>query len=292
MASLALHAFCKVNLCLEITGRRDDGYHDLATVFQTVSLSDRLALETRDESGIDVIVPGGGAPEGEENLCWQAAALYREENEWPEGLTVSLEKRVPSGAGLGGGSSDAAAVLTGLASMDSAPLPRSRLEEIAEKLGADVAFFLTGGTALATGRGDRVDPLPEIPACRILLIRPDLEVSTAEAYAMLSGDDFTDGAHARAMADAIRAGRAGEIPGHVRNGFARRLEGRWPVLAELKTALRQAGALAAEITGSGSAVFGIFDDHAVAEAAGRQLAGRGYWARLTEPVPCGAMVTE
>lgn len=291
MPSIALHAFSKVNLCLEITGRRADGYHDLATVFQTVSLADRVTVETRD-AGIEVSVPEGGAPEGRANLCWKAADLYRRERGWPAGTRIKLRKNVPSGAGLGGGSSDAAAVLTALATLDDSPPPHATLAEIARQLGADVAFFLTGGTAIATGRGDRLEALPDLPACRILLVRPDLQISTAEAYGMLGEEDFTDGSRAAAMAGAIEEERAVDIPQNVFNGFSRVLEERWPVLGELKRALRDGGALAAEITGSGSAVFGIFDDHAVAERCGRDLAEDGYWARLTEPVPCGAMASQ
>lgn len=292
MPAITLRAFCKVNLCLEITGRRDDGYHDLATVFQNVSLHDAIKIETRDEPDIEVLVPEGGAPEGEANLCWQAAHLYREDRNWPRGALITLMKSVPSGAGLGGGSSDAAAVLTALSSLDEAPSGRSALARIAGRLGADVPFFLTGGTALATGRGDLIESLADLPACRIVLVRPDLQVSTAEAYGMLDERDFTGGERARAMAAAIADGDPGGIVGNVHNGFARALEERWPVLARLKSALNEGGAVAAEITGSGSAVFGVFDDHAIAEAAGRALAEEGYWARLTEPVPCGTMVAE
>lgn len=291
MSSIALRAFCKVNLCLEITGRRDDGYHDLATIFQTVSLADRVTVETQG-AGIEVSVPEGGAPEGTANLCWEAADLYRRKRGWPEGVRINLRKGVPSGAGLGGGSSDAAAVLTALASLDDDAPPHAALAEIARQLGADVAFFLIGGTAIAAGRGDRVQALPDLPACRIVLVRPDLHVSTAEAYGMLSEDDFTDGSRAAAMGEAIEEDRAADIPPNVFNGFARVLEERWPVLGELKRALIDGGAVAAEITGSGSAVFGIFDDHATAERCGRGLAENGYWARLTEPVPCGAMASQ
>ncbi|MFO8081249.1 MAG: 4-(cytidine 5'-diphospho)-2-C-methyl-D-erythritol kinase [Armatimonadota bacterium] len=291
-SSIALSAFCKVNLCLEITGRRDDGYHDLATVFQTVSLADGVTVEAHEDAGISVSVPDGGAPEGEANLCWQAAELYQKERGWPGGAAVTLDKRVPSGAGLGGGSSDAAAVLRGLAELDQAPPGQASLEEIAQGLGADVPFFLTGGTAVATGRGDMITSLPDLPACRILVVRPDLEISTGEAYSLLREEDFTDGRRASEMADAIAAGAATEIPRHVFNGFSRVLEERWPVLGDLKQALLDRGAIAAEITGSGSAVFGIFDDHAVALAAGEAVAERGQWARLTEPVPCGALMAE
>ena len=242
--TIELHAFCKVNLCLEITGRRDDGYHDLATIFQTVSLSDSVTIEARDEPGITISVPEGGAPETEENLCWRAAELYQRERDWPRGVAITLRKNVPSGAGLGGGSSDAAAVLTGLASMDEAPPDRDVLNELAGQLGADVPFFLAGGTALATGRGDQIVALPDLPACRIVLVRPDLTISTAEAYGMLGEADFTDGGDAEAMALAIRDEAAVNIPPHVFNGFSRALEARWPVLAELKQDLRDYGAVA------------------------------------------------
>lgn len=291
MRSVRLRAFCKVNLCLEVLGRRDDGYHDLATIFHAVSLADELTVVASDGDSIEVLVPGGGAPEGPENLSWQAAEAYRMHRGWPGGVRVELEKMVPSGAGLGGGSSDAAAVLMALAQLDAQPPAWEELHSLARGLGADVAFFLMTGAALGVGRGDELSSLPELPPCRIVLARPDLAISTAEAYGMLTEADYSDGRRARAMAEALEYGEAlHEVAGHVYNGFSRALVERWPVLAELTGRLERAGAEAAAVTGSGSAVFGIFEEEAAARTAAKALSEEGFWARITEPVPCGASI--
>ncbi len=291
MREVRLRAFCKINLALEILGRRDDGYHELRTIFQAVSLADEISVRPLGETRIEIAVPGGGAPEGPENLCWRAAEAYREARGWPDGARIELTKRVPSGAGLGGGSSDAAATLMALTELDSAPLEWEALREIAVELGSDVAFFLMTGTALGSGRGERLQALPLLPPCWILLTKPQFGISTVEAYGMLAGGDYSHGEAVGRMA-ALLEGRADieQIARQVRNDFSRALVERWPELGELRGRLAEGGALAAEITGSGSAVFGIFRDRDTGEGIGRALAAKGYWARLTEPVPCGASV--
>ena len=287
MAAIHLRACAKINLCLEIPGRREDGYHDLATVFQSVSLADELAIETLDGPGIELRVPSGGAPAGPENLVWRAAQHYQDLRGWPAGVSIELTKRIPSGAGLGGGSSDAAAVLAGLARRDDDPPAADVLWQVAAELGADVPFFLTGGTAIAQGRGDLIRPLPDLPDCWIVLVQPDLRISTAEAFGMLAATDFSDGSDAEAMADAIARGDLSATIRLVRNDFSRALEERWPQLAALKRALREQGALTAEITGSGSVVFGIFDDSEAARGAARASGAEGDWAEVVSPVRSG-----
>lgn len=206
---------------------------------------------------------------------------------------MTLRKAVPSGAGLGGGSSDAAAVLMGLAQIDDRPPRWEELSQLAKDLGADVPFFLMSGAALGVGRGDDLTSLPEMPSCRIVLTRPDLTISTAGAYSMLSEDDFTDGSRTRKMAEALERGALlREIAPHVYNGFSRALTHRWPLLAELSARLSSAGASAAQITGSGSAVFGLFDDEDEARSMAKQLSDEGLWVRIAEPAPCGAAIIE
>jgi len=199
MSSIRLAAYAKINLCLEVLGKRDDGYHDLATIFQSVMLHDELLIETLDRAGVELSVPGGGAPEGRENLCWDAAEAYRRLRGWPEGMGIELHKAIPTGAGLGGGSADAAAVLMGLAELDPDPPAFETLAREAGRLGSDVPFCMLGGTAFGTGRGEKLTRYPTTSAYWVCLVKPDFGVSTAEAYSMLTPKAFTTGERAREM---------------------------------------------------------------------------------------------
>ncbi len=285
MSAVEVRACAKINLCLEVIGRRPDGYHELMTVFQVVSLHDDLRVEIREERGIRIDVQGADVPPGRDNLAWRAARAYRRMRGWPEGASIRLSKRIPVGAGLGGGSADAAAVLKALYEVDPDERSQPDFHRLAAGLGADVPFCMMGGTAIGYGRGDELIYLPDLPHCWIALVKPELSVSTAEAYDMLERSDFTDGDRADGMADAIeREGDIEEISRYVHNAFARPLTERWPIFGELKARLRDAGALAAEITGSGSAVFGIFATESEAEAVVAELSADGLWACVVEPV--------
>ncbi len=292
MSRVRLSSYCKVNLCLEILGRRDDGYHELSTIFQTVSLADYLTLQVGGRH-IEIRVPGAGAPAGPDNLAWRAAEAYQRLRGWPDGLLIELDKRVPSGAGLGGGSSNAAALLNGLRMLDDQPPARAALLRLATELGSDVAFFLEGGTALGRGRGERLEALPLPGNCWFTLIRPELHISTAEAYGLLETGDFSDGARAEAMAEALRRGAGAEvIAKHIFNGFTRALVARWSQLGELTEALTNAGASAAAISGSGSAAFGLFADAESAHAAAQMLRNGDLWATVVEPTHRGFQVMD
>jgi len=293
MNAVRVSACAKINLCLEILRRRPDGYHDLATVFQAVSLHDDVEVKPREERGIRLDVQGADLPTGRDNLAWRAARAYRQLRGWPAGVSIRLTKRIPLGAGLGGGSSDAAAVVLALREVDPAPPPVAELERLMAELGSDVPFFLTHGTAVGYGRGEEVAGLTDLPHCWIVLVKPHLSISTAEAYRMLKPQDLTDGAHAQAMAEAIdRKAGLDEIVQHVYNAFARPLTERWPFFGDLKRRLTAAGALAAEITGSGSAVFGLFTAHDEAKRAADALQAEGLWSCVVEPVPADARIVE
>ncbi|MGC9319119.1 MAG: 4-(cytidine 5'-diphospho)-2-C-methyl-D-erythritol kinase [Armatimonadota bacterium] len=294
MSEVRLRAFCKINLCLEVLGRRPDGYHELMTVFQSLSLADEVRVGTRHERGITLDVDAEGVPPGRANLAWQAAGAYRQERSWPRGISIGLVKRIPVGAGLGGGSTDAAAVLNGLAELDPEPLGVLELRALAADLGADVPFFITGGAAIGCGRGDEIRGLPGGISGSVVLARPEgLQISTAEAYSMLSEEDFTDGAAATEMATLLEEfARLHVVAELVRNAFSRSLVERWPLLGDLRERLRGMGALAAEVTGSGSAVFGLFERMDEAERAAQSLAAEGHWTRVTEPMQIGAEIIE
>ena len=289
MTAVEVNAHCKINLCLEVLRRRTDGYHELATVFQAVTLADCVRVEPREEAGITLTLAGEPVPVGRDNLVWRAVEVYQQMRNWPEGARIALTKLVPVGAGLGGGSSDAAAVMQGLAELDPQPPDVRELTEALAGLGSDVPFFLTHGTAFGRSRGDELVGLADLPECWIVLAKPDMRISTAEAYPLLESRDFSDGGQAHEMADAIDSGaELAEIAALACNAFARPLTERWPIFAELKQRLRDAGALAAEITGSGSALFGLFDAPEPAGAAVKTLTADGLWARLVEPVSVDA----
>ena len=293
MESIRLLAWAKINLCLEVLGRRDDGYHEIATVFQSIMLGDELLIETSDEPGIRLSVPDGGAPEGPENLCWQAVESYRSLSGWPEGVSIELRKHIPVGAGLGGGSSDAAAVLRALEQLDPDPPAFEALGRAAAKLGSDVRFCLLGGTALGRGRGEKLTEFMMTPACGVCVVTPDLAVSTAEAYGMLTPDDFTSGAKALRLANFVSTAKPlRDWAQLVFNGFAEPLTRRWPVFGELKARLRDLGAMAAEVSGSGSAVFGLFEDADDSDEAAAELAREGRWARSVMCTAAGSLPIE
>ncbi|HEX4642184.1 MAG TPA: 4-(cytidine 5'-diphospho)-2-C-methyl-D-erythritol kinase, partial [Candidatus Acidoferrales bacterium] len=191
MKSLRIRAYAKVNLRLDVLGRRADGYHELRTIFQAISLHDTLALETKREPGIELRIAGNpqlaGEP-GKDNLVYRALDQLARELELRGGVRAVLTKRIPVGRGLGGGSSDAAAALLGLLRFTGKRIAAPRLLEIASSLGADVPFFLHGGRALGIGRGDEIYPLPDVnPRRHVLVVSPhEIAVPTKDAYAWLS----------------------------------------------------------------------------------------------------------
>jgi 4-diphosphocytidyl-2-C-methyl-D-erythritol kinase len=266
-----LKAFAKLNLGLRVLYKRPDGYHELRTIFQTISLADRITVsfEPARKTHIEI----GGAPEIEDNLVTRAAALVLDELRVHGRVSFHLEKAIPMGAGLGGGSSDAAAVLLALPILAGKTLRADRARAIAAELGSDVPFFLQGGTALGMGRGEELYPLPELPSSRVLIIAPGIHSSTAQAYRDLSPRLTTESLQNKLLsfqqevwqgAGASALNR--ESPGAV-NDFEEVVFARHPELGRVRDRLRRAGARRAAMTGSGSAIFGVFDDSASFERA-------------------------
>lgn len=251
---LALSAAAKVNLALEILGKRADGYHEIATVMQTVDLSDRLVLEDADAMALRV--SAAGIPTDGTNLALKAAEAVRQAAGSDRAVRITLDKRIPVAAGLGGGSADAAAVVLGLNRLWRLRWPVARLEDVAAGLGADVPFFLRGGAALATGRGEKLAPLAG-GALALVLVNPRFAVSTAAAYGWVTPDLFGDGARARTAAEALRTRRATRVAASLYNGLEAAVAPRYPEIERMKAALMAAGALGAMMSGSGPTVFGI-----------------------------------
>jgi len=266
--TLRLPAFAKVNLCLHVLGRRPDGYHELRTIFQAISLHDTLELSLAPSAaGITLETDDAGLPVGRENLVCRAIEAIRGEIGLRGGVRAKLDKRIPVARGLGGGSSDAAAALIGMLRLTKKKVPLARLMEIGASLGADVPFFLFGGRALATNRGDEIYPLTDAPKRSILVVSPKgIGVSTKDAYQWLS-QELTN----RSKPPNIWGFCAlcWSRPGAVSNDFEGPVFSRHPRLGEIRAGLLKRGAADAALAGSGSAVFGVFRNPAQARRAAR-----------------------
>ncbi|HYN86473.1 MAG TPA: 4-(cytidine 5'-diphospho)-2-C-methyl-D-erythritol kinase [Pyrinomonadaceae bacterium] len=277
-AKLQLPAYAKINLLLRVLGRRDDGYHEIETVFQTVSLHDTLAYEPLEDRRIELTCSDPDIPADETNLVHRAAVALRDSCGVEAGARVTLEKRIPSQAGLGGGSSDAAATLCGLASLWNLSVGKAELVRLAARLGADVPFFLTGGTALGTGLGTDVRPLVDAPARALVVVTPGVKVSTAEAYKLLNAPALTkEGADVNLPISRAGLDFSGSLRAVMRNDFEASVFGLEPEIERARDALRSSGAEAAMLSGSGSSVFGVFENPGAAHAAARALAAERGW---------------
>ena len=268
MEPLSRRAYAKLNLGLEVVGRRDDGSHDIVTVFQTVSLYDPLT--------------------GRRNLVWQAAELLREGSGSEQGAAVGLVKAIPLSAGLGGGSSDAAAALALLDRLWGLDWGDERLAEAAGRLGSDVPFFLRGGAALARGRGEALDPLPSPPDQWFLLLMPNIRMpgKTPALYRRLRRTDFSDGAATEALAALLRTGAPLEEAGMV-NAFERAAAETFPGLERFREALEMAAGHPAHLSGSGPSLFARADGNAAGVEALGELQRQGFSASLVRAVDGG-----
>src|SRR5271169_1272747 len=271
MKSVRVPAYAKVNLRLDVLGGRADGYHELRTIFQAISLHDTLELESKREPGIDLRIAGNsqlaGEP-GKDNLVYRALEELGREIGIQHGVRAMLTKRIPVGRGLGGGSSDAAAALLGLLRLAGKNIEAARLLEIASNLGADVPFFLHGGRALGISRGDEIYPLSDVARRHLLVISPrEIAVPTKDAYQWLS-EELTNGGDATKL---MRFCALCWSPqgGALSNDFEAAVFPRYPRLAAIKRELLQQGAAEASLAGSGSAVFGIYQHPAKARRAAR-----------------------
>lgn len=280
MRTVIENAPAKLNLTLDIFPRREDGYHPLKTVMQTVSLCDdvKISLEgsgRRLSCAWKKGFEGGALPQGEENLCWKAAdAFFARTGKEPEGVNIQITKRIPMEAGLAGGSSDAAAVLRGLNTLMGEPLDPFTLAEVGAEVGSDVPYCVLGGTALCEGRGEVVTILPPAPKLLITLCKPDFGISTKALYERIDQETITDRPDNEAMIRALRSGDVSQIGGLLKNVFEPLAIADHPEIEEIKQTMQSCGALGTQMTGSGSAVFGIFNKKEDAEAAASALSGK------------------
>lgn len=273
---MEIQAFAKLNLTLDILGKREDGYHDLRMVMQSITLADTLTLEENRGEGLRVSANLRFLPTGEKNLAAAAAlrfweALGRE----PEDLDIRIEKRIPVCAGMAGGSSDAAAVLRALNQRAGEPFSPKELARLGERVGSDVPYCVLGGTALAEGRGEVLTPLPPLPRCWVVACKPDFPISTPELFAQADRVKLRRRPDTAGLVAALEAGDLGGVARRMYNVFEDVLPARlYTRVAEIKNILIQCGALGANMSGSGPTAFGLFDRLEAAQEARACLAQR------------------
>ena len=260
MRQIHMKARAKINLGLDVTGKREDGYHDLRMIMQTVSLSDDVKLSVTRSPGVRMKTNLRFLPTDRTNHAYQAAQILIDEFGITEGVFIELQKHIPVAAGLAGGSADAAAVLEGMNRLFALGLSQEQLRERGVRIGADVPYCIMKGTALAEGIGEVLTPLPCIPACSIVIAKPDVRVSTKFVYTHLILDEHTKHPGIDAQAGAIRQGDLQRMCALCGNVLEDVTIPAHPEIAGLKEEMMKGGALTAMMSGSGPSVFGIFDD--------------------------------
>ncbi|HMG33283.1 MAG TPA: 4-(cytidine 5'-diphospho)-2-C-methyl-D-erythritol kinase [Blastocatellia bacterium] len=275
-SSLQLRSFAKINWTLDVLYKRDDGFHELRTIYQTVSLHDTIKLNSTSGE-IQVICDDPRVPAGETNLAHKAAIALREATGTGAGVRIEIQKRIPVAGGLGGGSSNAAATLMGLVRLWGLKVAEVELLELGAGLGSDVPLFLIGGTLLGVGRGEEVYPIEQCESRDIALVNPGVEVSTAEAYTRLSRLTMHRGALTMPFA-LLAAKGIRELPLRVRNDLEDAVLPAHPEIAEVKRRLLSTGARPALMSGSGATVYGVFDNSVTLKQALAEMRGLGFWA--------------
>jgi len=284
---LVLRASAKVNLVLEVLGKRPDGYHELSTVMQAVDLFDRLTVEAAATITLETSEPA--LPTDDRNLVVRAARLLQEAAGIEAGARIVLDKRIPLAAGLGGGSSDAAATLLGLNRLWGLRWRRERLVELAVKLGMDVPFFLGRGRALGTSRGEVLSALPGIGGYALVLVNPGVGLSTQEVYGRVPPGWRAESDGTRRMLDALKKRNVVRVAGALTNHLEHWVEPAMPVIGRMKAALLAAGALGAAMSGSGPTVFGLARSLDQARQIQRRV-NRGGWSAWAVRTNSGAAI--
>jgi len=286
-----VEAFAKVNLALRVLSRRPDGFHEIDTLFQSVSLSDTVSLERRDDGPL-VTSSGLPIPLDARNLAWRAAEILREATGCPP-VGIHIDKRIPVAAGLGGGSADAAAVLQGMRALFSLALEDDRLEDLAADIGSDVPFMLRGGSARGKGRGERLEWWPPLGGFALVLVTPAVAVSAQEAYNWVR-IGLTDEAHfTKLNCSAIREGGVGALAGALRNDLEPGVVSCCPDVARVRGAFARAGATAILMSGSGPSVFGLVGSREEAEHLADRVRHErepGWAIHVVEPIDSGCRV--
>lgn len=291
MHRVSVEAFAKINLGLAVTGRRADGFHDIETLFQSVSLSDTVVLgRSSGPEPVSLRVVGAELEAGPENLAWRAALKARSAFGCP-GVSIELRKRIPIAAGLGGGSADAAAVLVGVNDLFGLGAPAATLADLGATIGSDVPFMLSGGTAFGSGRGDRLERLPALTGVWFVLVTPHFGVSAGEAYGIPRIGLTERASFIRVNCSAVREGDIPTLAKGLRNDLEAGVASVYPEVARVREALLEAGALGVVMSGSGPTVVGLVADETTGKDIASRLERRDVDIHVVAPIDFGQRVT-
>ena len=271
MDKIKLKALGKINLGLDVLGRRPNGYHDVRMVMQTVYLYDQILLEKTDKEGISLETNLFYLPVNENNLAYRAAKMLIDEFAIKEGVHISLEKHIPVAAGMAGGSSNAAAVLYGMNRLFQLGLTEQELMDRGVQLGADVPYCIMRGTVLAEGIGEKLTPLPAMPKCHVLLAKPPISVSTQKVYEKLDAQKVTKHPDIDGILLGLQTGDLKKITSSMGNVLENVTITEYPQIERIKDVMKEEGALNAMMSGSGPTVFGIYDDKMLARRAAARI---------------------
>lgn len=275
MDRIELKALGKINLGLDVLGRRENGYHDVRMVMQTLYLYDNVTLIKKEEPGIEIESNLYFLPKDRGNIAWKAAELLMEEFNIPGGIKIILNKYIPVAAGMAGGSSNAAAVLYGMNKMYKLGLSQQELMERGVKLGADVPYCIMRGTVLAEGIGEILSPLPPMPKCQILIAKPPVSVSTKAVYEAIDSKEIEDHPDIDGILEGLQNQDLDKIASSMGNVLEKVTIDMHPEIAQIKNCMLENGAVGAMMSGSGPTVFGIFRDRAAAQKAQDAVKAQG-----------------
>lgn len=267
MRVIRLKAYAKINLGLDVLRKREDGYHEVKMVMQTIDMFDKVELIKVKKPGIFVQTNLKYLPTNQDNLVYKAAKFFMDEYKLAGGVEINLKKYIPVAAGMAGGSSDAAAVLYGMNKLYELNLSLEELMKLGVKIGADVPFCIMRGTALAEGIGEKLTRLPAAPNCHILIAKPPFSVSTKWVYGNLKANELKEHPDIDKLIEALSAGDLKTMAGYMGNVLETVTETEYPQITELKNIMTESGAIRSLMSGSGPTVFGLFEDRADAEKA-------------------------
>ena len=264
---MRLRALAKINLGLDVIRKREDGYHEVRMIMQTINMYDQLEIDIKEEPGISITTNLPFIPTNENNLVYKAAKLLMDEFHIEKGITVELQKFIPVAAGLAGGSSDAAATMIGMNRLFGLGLTVRQLMERSVSIGADVPYCLLRGTALAEGIGEKLRPLPPCPNCYVLIGKPSISVSTKFVYEKLDAGNIEEHPDIDRILEGLQWHNLNKISENMGNVLESVTIPAYPIIEEIKNHMKEHGAVNAMMSGSGPTVFGLFDDKMVAERA-------------------------
>lgn len=275
-SSLELKALAKINLGLDVLGVRENGYHDVRMIMQSIHLYDKVTLEKREEPGIHLETNLPYLPVDEKNIAYKAAKILMDEFSIENGIKITLDKRIPVAAGMAGGSSNAAAVLVGMNRLFRLGLSQQDLMERGVQLGADVPYCVMRGTVLAEGIGEILTPLSPIPKCYILVAKPGINVSTKMVYEKLDSHEIEEHPDIDGILSGLEEGNLRKIANSMGNVLERVTIEEYPIIEQIKTVMKESGALNAMMSGSGPTVFGIYDNKELARQTQQKIKELGF----------------